>query len=235
MSSTKLTDDKEKRRASTETVFKTLTALFGLATALLSLFAGYQNNQKQQAQSQSSELQQQIESQNQKISTLEQQLNTQTTTTTGPIEGPTSEPLYLSDIRTVDTGGYNIWSPGDVAMNGTIYRHSGQTRCGPTPPPSYYVEWNVAGHDRLTVVFGIDDNARNASDATAEITLTDQNRRPVDGAPNPIKVSIGSPERISVPLQGITRLRMECVTRDKINSARNRNFNVALGTAQLSA
>jgi hypothetical protein len=109
------TIEAKRNRLSAETIFKTLTALFGLIAAVLGIFVTQQTNQKEKAKDQSLQLQQQIDSLNGQVAALEQQLKAQPTTTGS--DGPS---------RTGSTGTFRPASgPGTINYEFTLPHQKG--------------------------------------------------------------------------------------------------------------
>jgi hypothetical protein len=97
---------------------------------------------------------------------------------------------------------------------------------------SSFVQWNVAGSVRFEAVAGVSDDAENTFGRIVEMIFYDQDGKQL--VPQPLNVSVGHPQPVSIDLTGVVNLRMTCSGRDAKTQA-VRTIAGALGDPHIVA
>lgn len=130
--------------------------------------------------------------------------------------------MYLDTVHPL-SGGYNV---GAVSFSSRRYPRSMTFGC--SAATSSYVQWNVAGAARFEATAGIADDTEDAFGAVAELIFYDQDGRQL--TPNPVDVSVGHPQKVSLDLHDVVNLRLTCAGRDS-KTAKQRYTPASLGDA----
>lgn len=139
---------------------------------------------------------------------------------------PLDVPVYLSDQGGAISGD---WKNGIWRIDGENYIQSVRKYCGSEPQQQAQV-WSTAGFNRLTGVIGFADGEEDAIGVTAQISILDQDGRPLEA---PFDVALGKPKQINVDLQGAVQTQIICTGRDTSSGEFRWDFHVILGDAAL--
>ncbi len=128
---------------------------------------------------------------------------------------PTALPgvTYLDSMDPIE--GYTKYGP--AYFSAKRYPRSVTVSCYKAVSSSN--EWNVAGRRTFSATLGIDDNADNAFGVVSEFIFYDHDNRQIG---MPYNVSIGHPQKVTIDLTSVVRLRITCSGRDsKTNAQRS--------------
>lgn len=146
--------------------------------------------------------------------------------TNGVAPGVAFSPVFGSQFLTspVDNSD-DVSTQVDLHISDVDYPHSVELSC----PTGGIDDWNVAGYSTFSAMFGIPDDAQNATGVTDTITFTDQNGRTLGTA----TASIGQPAKVSLSFTGVDRLVINCSRQGGDAQYANHNA-VALGDASVT-
>jgi NPCBM/NEW2 domain len=131
----------------------------------------------------------------------------------------TAQPVYLSQTQAVsDDQALN--SPEDETISGTDYPDSIQQAV--TGGNGTLTVWDTAQYQTFTAEVGIDDS-QPADGQTARIVFMNQSSAQLGS----VEVSIGSPKKVTVPLNGAVHFEIDCVAEGSDSA-----YLVTFGNAQ---
>ncbi|SCL26172.1 hypothetical protein GA0070616_3253 [Micromonospora nigra] len=135
----------------------------------------------------------------------------------------------LSSLKPVSDG--NNYAGLEIAHVGNVaYPDSPSMGCGETS--KRHVEWNSAGQGHFDATLAIDDNDPQASQAKIIVEFLNHDGQPLR---NHVEVTIGNPRKVSIPLDGALRLRLNCQADDRTASSRSVHAYLYLLNAQFTA
>ena len=143
-----------------------------------------------------------------------------TASTDGASSPGTAQPEYLSQATPVDTDGGNLNSPVDATISGVPYPNSIQQPAG--EGNGITTTWDATQYTTFTAVVGIDDT-QAADGQTARIVFMNESSVQLGSA----QVSIGSPTKVSVKLNGAVHFEIDCIAEGS-----DSGYLVTFGNAQ---
>jgi hypothetical protein len=130
-----------------------------------------------------------------------------------------AQAVYLSQIQPVDNG-QAMNSPEDETISGVDYPNSIQQSA--TGGSGTLTVWDTAQYKTFTAEVGIDDS-QPADKQTARIVFMNQSSVQL----GTVEVSIGSPTKVNIPLNGAVHFEINC-----ISSNNDSSYLVTFGNAQ---
>jgi hypothetical protein len=131
----------------------------------------------------------------------------------------TAQPEYLSQATAVDDGGA-LNSPADATISGVEYPNSIQQTAGEGGGTT--TVWDATQYGTFTAEVGIDDT-QAADGQTARIVFMNQSSVQLGS----VQVSIGSPAKVSIRLDGAVHFEINCIAVDS-----DAGYLVTFGNAQ---
>jgi hypothetical protein len=138
---------------------------------------------------------------------------------------------YLSNLTpTINNVGYDT---GQQVISAQPYPNSISFGCAGTeglngqPDEAY----DVAGSNTFTAEIGLADDTQGVTGVIATVTFSNEAGQQLG---NPVEVSLGHPEAVTLNVTGVTQLGLSCIGRDAHTNQAVTSFSVALGNAGVS-